>query len=276
MLDSFVKRQMINPSNDQKQPLAALRNEIDRIDRGILDLLAQRMKTVATIAQQKSAQGLVFRARREIEKTQKLDSLAQQLNIPQTMVFDIWRTIISTSSHSQRPFTLYCFGAPILEQVALAYFGRNIPTHSSDNLDWVLEQQQKSPDSVMCLFDKQNHDWWQKVATRKNDLSVVAELPWQNQNLPDAYLLAHCPTDLDADADVLCILSTPEATEEEIQTVFTDRLLHSEYDPKQDRWLIKLHDPNTQDSIAKMLECLRQPLPENWQLNCLGRYPRFH
>ena len=266
---------MTNPNTDQKQPLAALRNEIDRIDHGILDLLAQRMKTVETIAQQKSAQGLVFRARREVEKTRELDRLAQQLNVPRAMVFDIWRTIISTSSHSQRPFALYCFGSPMLEQVALAYFGRNIPTHTSDNLDWVLEQQQKNPDSVMCLFDRQNRDWWQKVITLNNGLSVVAELPWQNQDLPDAYLLAHCPPDLDTDADVLCTLHAPQATEEEINTVFADRLLHSDYDPKQDRWLIKLHDPNTQDSITEMLECLRQPLPENWQLDWLGRYPRF-
>lgn len=262
--------------DDHKQPLADLRREIDRIDSGIIDLLAQRLAVVETVAQQKIQQGLVFRARREIEKMCALEALADQHNIPVGMVFDLWRVIMSTASNRQRPFRLICLGSSHLAETALAHFGRDIPISVSDDLPWVLAQQQAEPDSVMCLFDAGRRDWWPAIAQVSDRLSIVAELPWRGNAPPSSYLLAHSPLDLEAGADVLCTVRAPKATEAEIRALFSERLLHIRADKAGDYWLVRLRDAEAHDSFAGMLLSLQASLPADCSLGFLGRFPSFH
>ncbi|NQY81768.1 MAG: chorismate mutase [Alphaproteobacteria bacterium] len=260
---------------DRQQPLAVLRAEIDDIDTAILALIARRMVAVRTVAEQKIQQGLVFRARREIEKIRTLEAIAQRQNIPSAMAFDLWRIIMSQALYQQRPFRLICLGSSSLAEVALAHFGRDIPLTLTTDLDWTLAQQRAAPTEVMCLFDKQRSDWWHRVVEAAN-LSIIAEVPWRNDGIPTGYLLAQCPVDLDADAEILCTLYAPDVDWLTIAEVLKLPVLNQRQDADSGRWLIRLIDTAAYASPEAMLAQINHPLPSSWSLGWLGRFPRFH
>lgn len=267
---------MTEKSHDDEQLLATLRSEIDRIDDDILDLLEQRMKVADTIAGQKAQQGLVFRARREVSKLRDMQAKAGRNFFSRDVIFDFWRLIMATTAYRQRQFYVVCLGSMWLIDVVFAHFGRNIPVIHTKDLDEMLERQSLFPENVMCLLDKQRTDWWPVVAEQSPEFSIVAELPWRNdETTPQGYLLAQCPPDLEADADVLCLLRAPGVKPKEITAQFGENLVYHRADRKAGLWLLRLHDPDAHDSLEEFLVTLRAPLPESWQLDWLGRFPRY-
>lgn len=266
-------------AGDLADALGAIRQEIDSIDHQILALIAKRMQRVSNIADQKIQQGLVFRARRERQKIRALQEIAASYSLDSTMVFDLWRILMSHAAYQQRPFQLLHLGEVLHAEIASRHFGQTIHVEQSGSLEELLDRQQAMPDGIMCLFDKQRSDWWQAVSEREN-LHIVAELPWRGDAAPECYLLAHCPVDLEANADTLCLLDcakdTPIPEDSQLESVLGAQILGKRHDPPSGRWLVRVRDEPSYPDLETLQQRFSCQLTGGWTSRWLGRLAVFH
>lgn len=135
-------RLLMNSARMHKPPqptesLADIRREIDRIDDGILDLIARRLDVVKRVRAHKAGTGSLstspIRPGREAEILRRLIERADE-NVPADLCFRIWRALISTASLKQAPIRIHgsaAFFASAASQVHLReYFG---PTAFADH-----------------------------------------------------------------------------------------------------------------------------------------------
>src|SRR5580658_2817974 len=93
----------------QKAPtLADLRQDIDRIDAAMHELLLERGEIIDTLIAVKKTQevGSAFRPAREAEMMRRLVQ-RHRGNLPLDTVESIWRVIISTFTYVQAPFSVH-------------------------------------------------------------------------------------------------------------------------------------------------------------------------
>src|SRR5471032_3662200 len=88
--------------------LADLRNEIDRIDEGMHQLLMERAEIIDRLISVKKSQetGSAFRPVREAEMMRRLVQRHKGI-LPLDTVESIWRVIISTFNFVQAPFSVH-------------------------------------------------------------------------------------------------------------------------------------------------------------------------
>ncbi len=120
--------------------LSALRDEIDRIDDQILDLLEQRYAVVRRVSLAKAGEtpaALPLRPRREHNIVKRLS--ARAIHVPTDDVAHIWRSILSLSARSQRAYRLTLWGPNdsrlALAGLAAARFGSAVPIEWATNVD---------------------------------------------------------------------------------------------------------------------------------------------
>lgn len=119
------------------ESLADIRREIDRIDDGILDLIARRFDVVKRVRAHKAGTGSLatspIRPGREAQILRRLIERAGE-QVPADLCFRIWRALISTASLKQAPIRIHgsaAFFASAASQVCLReYFG---PTAFADH-----------------------------------------------------------------------------------------------------------------------------------------------
>ncbi len=125
------------PQAAPEASLAALRQEIDRIDRGLHTLLMERGEIIDRLIAVKAAQGggSAFRPAREAAMMRALVSRHRGI-LPLDTVEGIWRIIISTFTYVQAPYAVHADvsggDAPMRDSCRF-HFGFTVPlaTHAS-------------------------------------------------------------------------------------------------------------------------------------------------
>jgi chorismate mutase len=116
----------------QKQPtLADLRQEIDRIDASMHELLLERGDIIDTLIAVKKTQevGSAFRPAREAEMMRRLVQ-RHRGNLPLETAESIWRVIIATFTYVQAPFAVHAdlsAGDALMRDSARFHFGFTVP-----------------------------------------------------------------------------------------------------------------------------------------------------
>ncbi len=135
--------------------LDVLRGEIDRIDDQILDLLEQRYATVSRVTRAKAsdpASVLPIRPLRERQIVERLSARASR--VPTADVTHIWRSILSLSAQSQRPYRIILWSAEktrgALANLAAARFGSSVPVTWAANQDEAIAAA-RSGDAVLMM-----------------------------------------------------------------------------------------------------------------------------
>jgi chorismate mutase len=112
--------------------LADLRNEIDRIDETMHQLLMERGEIIDRLIAVKRSQeigGSAFRPAREAEMMRRLVQRHQGI-LPLDTVESIWRVIIATFTYVQAPFSLHAdlsAGDALMRDSARFHFGFTVP-----------------------------------------------------------------------------------------------------------------------------------------------------
>lgn len=150
---------------DPKQTsLAALRAEIDRIDRAMHELLMERGEIIERLIETKKTAetGSAFRPAREADVVRSLVE-RHKGRLPVELVVQIWRQIISTFTYVQSPHSIHVIKGPEQEnarELARFHFGFGVPL-----------VQHSSPASVIAA-----------IARDRNDLGLIglgpAREPW--------------------------------------------------------------------------------------------------
>ena len=195
---------------DDLIPLQQLRAQIDQIDQQLVSLLSQRMHIVDTVSQQKVQSGIVFRPRREQEKHASLHQLAQQHDLPGTMLFALWRVLMTQASYRQRDFVL-CLGDASLTALAQEYFFAFTTSEPAyqlyDNNRAALAALTADADRCLAMIKPQSQaevDDWPEMLLQ-SPARIMTSLPWPqgistSATTPQAYVIADAPWDLAANA----------------------------------------------------------------------------
>lgn len=116
----------MSPSDHDDAALARIRQEIDRIDDRIADLIAARMATVDKVKSAKKACGEAGPIMRPEREAEILDRLLDRLKgvMPPLAVANIWRQLISSATQAQGRFGVHLAGpGSDIAALAAAHFG---------------------------------------------------------------------------------------------------------------------------------------------------------
>lgn len=118
-------------TQDQSQPLGALRAELDRIDNQILDLIERRLSLSLEVAAAKDAEGdrhLKLRPRRQAEIVDRLKKRCKRA-APE-LIEQVWREIMAHSLQAQTPMEIVLAPSDepeLLQARVRAHFGSAAP-----------------------------------------------------------------------------------------------------------------------------------------------------
>jgi chorismate mutase len=122
---------MPKPPSQKAPTLADLRQDIDRIDAAMHELLLERGEIIDTLIAVKKTQegGSAFRPAREAEMMRRLMA-RHRGNLPLETAESIWRVIISTFTYVQSPFSVHAdlsAGDALMRDSARFHFGFTVP-----------------------------------------------------------------------------------------------------------------------------------------------------
>jgi chorismate mutase len=122
---------MPKPPRQKQFSLADLRQNIDRIDAAMHELLLERSEIIDTLIAVKKTEesGSAFRPAREAEMMRRLVQ-RHRGNLPLDTVESIWRVIISTFTYVQAPFSVHAdlsAGDALMRDSARFHFGFTVP-----------------------------------------------------------------------------------------------------------------------------------------------------
>jgi chorismate mutase len=122
---------MPKPPSQKAPTLADLRQDIDRIDAAMHELLLERGEIIDTLIAVKKTQevGSAFRPAREAEMMRRLVA-RHRGNLPLETAESIWRVIISTFTYVQSPFSVHAdlsAGDALMRDSARFHFGFTVP-----------------------------------------------------------------------------------------------------------------------------------------------------
>lgn len=177
----------------QPADLASLRQEIDRIDDQIADLLMRRLDVVRAVGHAKGdlkSNRLALRLSREAQMMRRL--LARTAGrFPPNGILRIWREIIANSTQIEVPFSCVVdrLGGVVLHDLARDQVGSATPVEDVEGGAAVLERLRVSPTMLGVLAPPTAADWWPSRLDGR--LAVVARLPLTaTEALPSGYVVA--------------------------------------------------------------------------------------
>lgn len=204
------------------QPLDHLRQEIDRIDDRIHDLLMRRTDVVAEIGALKrrsEAVPLALRPGREASILRRL--LARHKGpFPAPVLVRIWREMLSAQVALQGDFTIAAFapdGIDVYRELARDQFGSGTPLHKYPEAGRIVHDVRNGNVSVGILpmpAGERPDPWWRSlVADGKDVPHIIARLPFLEG-----------PGEDDPPAAVAVAMIEPEATGDDVALVGIERV----------------------------------------------------
>ncbi|WP_343564003.1 chorismate mutase [Kiloniella sp. b19] len=212
--------------------LEKLRGEIDRIDKGIQDLLIERFEVTGQVGALKGDNAVYFRPGREAAMLKNLVS-RHKGRMPANVLVRIWREILGCSTRLQGHFAVSALGKDSNQtclDLAEDHFGRQTVSSRGQTVKTVLRSVSTGETAVGVLpfpgsDEKADEDWWTLVLPRPKDKShdqanedihIVGRLPFcRTAKTPsarqDAVMVATTPVEETGDDQTLLVLETFES-----------------------------------------------------------------
>lgn len=172
------------PDLDPAASLTAMRDEIDRIDLSMHELLMERGRIIDTLIAIKAKQGggSAFRPGREAAMMRRL-ALRHEGILPLDTAESIWRIIIATFTYVQSNFKLHADtagGDASMRDTTRFHFGFTVPFVTHDSPGEVIEAVARSTGDLGILrinAGMQAGAWW-KGLEGENRPKIIARLPF--------------------------------------------------------------------------------------------------
>ena len=173
---------MDDPAPDS---LAALREEIDRIDRDMHGLLMQRGAIIDRLIATKgtAASGSAFRPEREAAMMREL-ARRHTGRLPVEAAEGIWRVIISTFTHVQAPFSIHADASSdpdAMRDSARFHFGFTVPYRTVVDATAMVEAVAGSKGDLGLVAPASARGaWWRALETPAAP-KIIARLPFSSR-----------------------------------------------------------------------------------------------
>ncbi len=173
------------PEAQTLETLADIRNEIDRIDNEVHDLLMERASLVSSVAQAKRGKGMqIVQPAREARLMRRLLGRHKGL-LPRRTIIRIWRELISSVSMLQTGLSVAVADEDGFARWDMAknYFGSSLPMRSVGGLQNTISEVIKDQANFAVMPWPEMDDekpWWVNLFNRQSDepLSIICALPY--------------------------------------------------------------------------------------------------
>ncbi len=161
--------------------LSDLRQEIDRIDASMHDLLMERGTIIDMLIEVKKTvdSGSAFRPGREASMMRALAERHHGL-LPFDTVESIWRVIISTFTYVQAPYAVHAdisVGDAPMRDTARFHFGFTVPYHTHPTADEVINAVGQAAGDLGIFSISTNGPWWLGLIGEGTP-KIIARLPF--------------------------------------------------------------------------------------------------
>jgi chorismate mutase len=168
----------------QNPSLLDIRNEIDRLDVAMHELLMERSQVIETLIKVKKTgvSGSAFRPAREAEVLRRLVERHKGL-LPLDTVESIWRVIISTFTYVQAPHSVHADitgDEAAIRDTARFHFGFTVPfvTHASAAAVIKAVDESKGDLGIFRLDQSAEAGPWWRMLEAANAPKIIARLPF--------------------------------------------------------------------------------------------------
>lgn len=172
---------MTAPLQTHASSLAELRQEIDRIDAAMHDLLMRRGEIVGRLIAVKRTQeqGSAFRPGREAAMMREIVGRHRGI-LPVDIVESIWRTIIATFTHVQAPYGVHgdtSLGSHAMQDLARFHFGFVVPYRTHDDGAEAIAAVAASRGDLGLVPVASAGAWWRALEPADAP-KIIARLPF--------------------------------------------------------------------------------------------------
>ncbi len=171
------------PGPGDADPIETIRREVDRIDRAVLGLLAERLKLADQLSHLKAPQrGLPLRPGREVALLRRLAAEAPA-PIERELVVELWRVLMAASLRRQRLIEVAVGGGRgELFDIARRHFGARVRIRDLGEPQAALQRAADNPDSIIAVTTWPAAPgvgaWWPALSERRfHALQLIAALP---------------------------------------------------------------------------------------------------
>lgn len=204
----------MSSSDDHTVPdISELRQSIDRVDRSLLDLIAERLELADLVRRAKSG-ARVWRPAREQALIRKLADISP--DTPHLLVSRIWAELISASLALQGPMQLHVSlegDAVDVREMVRDRFGAALPLIQYPTASSALAGAYSDPEGVAIVASPEGmHRWWTALAPdgAMPDMRILAGLPRvRNELWPSAVAVSTSDMEYEtSDNLLLCLTDT--------------------------------------------------------------------
>jgi chorismate mutase / prephenate dehydratase len=168
-----------------KQALADMRSQIDKIDGILHDLLRERAEVIDQVRKLKGKQHIYIRPGREAQMLRALAARPQG-KLPDGLITRMWREMLSAFTLAEGPFTIAVTVPPKesdLWDLARDYYGSFTPMIEVPSaVEAIKAVQAEKATLAVVPFPSENDKkaWWTLLAAdKKNVLTVFASMPFE-------------------------------------------------------------------------------------------------
>lgn len=200
-----------------RDPIDAIRAEIDGIDKTLLSLFAERLRAADKLAALKqTVSGLPIRPGREVALLRRLVAEAPA-PLERELVVELWRAVMAASLRRQRVIDVVVGGGrndpTRLFDVARRHFGARTRIKDLGEPQAALQKAAENPDTMVAVTSWPAAPgvgaWWPALSERRfHNLHIIAGLPLLGPpgSDPEAAVFAASPSE-EAGSDVSVLLA---------------------------------------------------------------------
>jgi len=171
--------------NPDKQALADLRAQIDRLDGALHDILRDRAELIDQVRKLKGKQHIYIRPGREAQMVRALMARPQG-KLPEGLIVRVWRELISGFTLIEGGLKVAVYTpekGPNLWDIARDYYGSFTPLMETPNAITAIKAVQTNKATIAVVPPpalNEKDSWWPLlVGDKKNILTVFACLPFE-------------------------------------------------------------------------------------------------
>lgn len=184
---------MENQHNKSDDTLLVLRQEIDKIDNQIINLLKQRMEVVKEVGELKKNNNEKFfiRSSREADMIKDLINKSEN-SFPKSAIVAIWRKIIASANMTEQSLKIVIHNPKNLADYSYLvkdYYNYEIPISLNDSVTKIVQEIENHevqiavfalPQGEGDFSDKLDisENWWINLANNKLGIRVFAKVPF--------------------------------------------------------------------------------------------------
>lgn len=174
--------------------LQVFRDQIDKIDSEIVDLIKKRMSIVKEVGLYKEsvADKFFVKSAREADMLRDLTKNLEGV-VDKMVVYNIWRSLIVSANIAEQDLEVFLYNPQknhILMPILSGYYANLVNIVEINDIEQFFSLENSQNARILAVDTRQNGDLWQKILDNDEKLKIFAKVTQKDNSL---YLLANKP-----------------------------------------------------------------------------------